>query len=186
MARDQDQDQADDAALGAAVQLDNAETLDGAVGGDALDAGYVPPDRPYGLDEDNVTAAGMREGDSLDQRLRREEPEGQPADPDRSGRITIADEGAGLETANALEGEDMGIDGGAASAEEAAMHSYAVDALRETEPSVAGALADPELDENLLEDPDDSLAARIDAARDAGGAAASASGRDDVGPGTGL
>lgn len=185
MARDHE-DQADDAELGAAVQLDNAETLDGAVGGDALDAGYVPPDRPYGLDEDNVTASGMREGDSLDERLRRDEPEDEHVDADRAGRITIAGEGAGMETANAMEGEDVGIDGGAASAEEAAMHEYAVDALRETEPSVADELADPELDAQLGEDRDTSRAARIDAARDAGGAAAAASGRDDVGPGSGL
>ncbi len=64
------------------MQLDNAETLDGPPGaGDALDAGYVPPDRPYGLDEDGVTAEGMREGDSLDTRLRREQSEDVAAAP---------------------------------------------------------------------------------------------------------
>ncbi len=186
MARDYEE-QADDVELGAAVQLDNAETLEGAVDGDALDAGYIPPDRPFGLEEDNVTTAGMLEGDSLDERLRRENPEQeQEVDPDRAGRLTIVGEGAGLETANALEGEDVGIDGAAASAEEAAMHEYPVDALRETEPSMAGMLTDPELDAQLGEDPDTSRAARIDAARDADGAAAAASGLDDVGSGSGL
>ncbi|MGQ0573380.1 MAG: hypothetical protein ACT4RN_04145 [Pseudonocardia sp.] len=61
--------------LGASVQLENSDTLDGPAGGDGLDAGYEPPDRPYALDEDGVTAAGMREGESHDDRLRRERPD---------------------------------------------------------------------------------------------------------------
>jgi Family of unknown function (DUF5709) len=108
--------------LGASVQLDSSQHLGAPAGRDGLDAGYVTADRPYGLDEDGVTGAGMREGESLEERLRRELPEDEDTDPDRAGRITIADEGAALETRDALEGVDVGIDGGAASAEEAAMH----------------------------------------------------------------
>jgi len=111
--------------LGASVQLENAETLAGPAGdGDGLDAGYVPPDRPYGLDGHGVTGAEMREGDSHDERLRRELPDG-PAhegDPDRAGRLSIAGQGAALQTRDAMDGVDSGIDGGAASAEEAAVH----------------------------------------------------------------
>lgn len=110
--------------LGASVQLENSETLAGPAGdGDGLDAGYIPPDRPYALDGDDVTGAGMRGGDTLDERLAREQPD-EPAggDPDRAGRLTIAGEGSALETRDALAGEDVGIDGGAASTEEAAVH----------------------------------------------------------------
>lgn len=193
--------------LGAVVQLDSADTLDGPAGGaDVLDAGYVPADRPYGLDEDGVTGAGMRDGDSLDQRLRREEPEEQlPVDDDRSGRL-VAD-GAGSGSAVDGQATDVGIDGGAASAEEAAVHDVGDgEQPVETEPALAVA-ADPEADAEV-----DAAggAAFADAARDAGqdptagggafreaadridasagtdGAAAAASGRDDVGPGSGL
>ena len=60
--------------LGASVQLENDEYLGGPPGDrDALDAGYVPPDRPYALDEEGVTAREMREGETLDERLRREQ-----------------------------------------------------------------------------------------------------------------
>ncbi len=100
MAQSEHLDQPDDAAdLGSAVQLDSADTLDGPAGGaDALDAGYVPPDRPVALDDDGVTGAGMRDGDSLDERLARERPEETAGDPDRSGRLTVAGGGAALET----------------------------------------------------------------------------------------
>lgn len=248
----EDQPEAPD--LGASVQLESEQHLAAPAGDrDGLDAGYVPPDRPYALDEDGVTARGMQEGDSLDERLHRERGEETP-DPDRSGRVTMAGEGAALETPDALDGVDVGIDGGAASAEEAAVHE--VDgrspvggggAPVEVEPSMADAagLRDPEVEESLDEDPladraraaaaadaraDDDLrepgpppvaegsepratapdgngggldgrepdpalprdpadrdpADRIDSAREAGGAAAPASGREDVGPGSGL
>ena len=156
--------------LGASVQLESAESLEDLNDADALDAGYVPPDRPYALDDNGVTGAGMRDGDTLDERLRREQGD-EPVDGDRAGRIIIADEGAALETPDALDGVDVGIDGGAASAEEAAVHE--VDDLAvggavpvETEPSLAGAeLADPELDASLAADPDADLA-RDQAERD--------------------
>jgi hypothetical protein len=141
--------------LGASVQLESEEHLAAPPDRDALDAGYSPPDRPYGVEEDGVTARGMREGDTLDERLRRERGD-EPLDADRAGRITLAGEGAALETPDAVDGVDVGIDGGAAGAEEAAVHI------------VDDAVAD--------------RAAAIDDAPDSGGAAAGASGRQDAGP----
>jgi hypothetical protein len=187
--------------LGASVQLENDEQLVGPPGGDPLDAGYVPADRPYAVEEDGVTGRGMREGDSFEQRLAREQPEEQPVDADRAGRLSGADQGAALENSDDISAVDVGIDGGAASAEEAAVHET-TDPLRpvEVEPSLADLpeLDDPELDRSLADDPladraereaardgwgdGADLAARIDAAPDAAGSAAPASGRDDVGP----
>lgn len=149
--------------IAAVVQEDTAETLIGPPGADPLDAGYIPPDRPYGLDDPTVTAAEQRDGESLDDRLRREQPEQTFEDTDRAGRIAIVDAGPGEETPDAIEGIDEGIDGGAASAEEAAVH-------------VVNARIEPVDDERPMDDPEvtaslaeDSLAAQAiaDAARDA-------------------
>jgi Family of unknown function (DUF5709) len=146
---DDDQSSAPD--LGAAVQLDNAETLDGPAGGaDALDAGYVPPDRPYALDDEPH--------ETLDERLAAETPEAAPdVDESRSGRLTGTD----------TEATTVGIDGGAASAEEAAVHDVAAYTRVDGEPSVADdpSLVDPEVEEALADA--DSGPARRDAARDA-------------------
>lgn len=142
--------------LGASVQLESDEHLAAPPGDhDALDAGYVPADRPYALDEEHVTARSLREGDTLDERLARERGEEQQ-DPDRAGRIVLAGEGAALERPDAMDGVDVGINGGAASAEEAAVHIVPdPGALVEVEPSLDGApaLDDPELDEALGDDP---------------------------------
>jgi Family of unknown function (DUF5709) len=154
--------------LGASVQLESEQHLAAPAGDrDGLDAGYSPPDRPYLADSDEVTARGMREGVPLDERLSQERGD-DPVDVDRSGRIVIAGEGAALETPDAMEGVDVGIDGGAASAEEAAVHTIdGPDAPLETEPSVAGSptLDDPELDSALGDDPEAGRAA-AQAARD--------------------
>jgi hypothetical protein len=175
--------------LGASVQLESEEHLAAPAGDrDGLDAGYVPADRPYALDEDGVTARGMREGDSLDDRLARERGD-ESTDPDRAGRLVADAGGAALETPDDMDAVDVGIDGGAASAEEAAVHvSEDPAATAETEPSMAGspALDDSELDA-VAADPlagaaAADAAADIDAAREAGGSAAPASGRQDAGP----
>jgi hypothetical protein len=188
--------------LGASVQLETAQDLVGPPsGGQPLDAGYVPPDRPYALEEHGVTGQEMADGESMDDRLAREVPDDQPADPERAGRITVADQGAALETPDDMTGVDVGIDGGAASAEEAAVHlSDDPAAPVEVEPSVADApeLADPEVEAAVAGDPlaaraerdaagdaltsGDDLAAGIDGRTDAAGSASSASGREDVGP----
>lgn len=109
--------------LGAAVQLETAESLVGpADGNDAVDAGYSPPDRPYALDDDEVTVAGQAAGETLDERLAREVPEQVPVDVDRAGRLADAEQLGVMERTDSVEGQDVGIDGGAATAEEAAVH----------------------------------------------------------------
>ncbi|MDQ3887392.1 MAG: DUF5709 domain-containing protein [Actinomycetota bacterium] len=131
--------------LGASVQLESAESLVGPPNEEALDAGYIPPDRPYVLDDDEVTPAAMREGESLDQRLHRERPDTGAEEPtqdagdqpeagtalagdERSGRLAPAADtaigGTGTdERIGATDAVDVGVSGGAASAEEAAIHT---------------------------------------------------------------
>ncbi len=122
-----------DGADGVQEQLDAAETLDDRALGDSLDEGYSPPDRDPHI---NVpTPAEEAEGLSLDERLAEEEPD-VGADPDsslfdengtevgdaRAGRLVDPDLGAYTDTEKDLVGSDVGIDGAAASAEEAAVH----------------------------------------------------------------
>ncbi|WP_194892751.1 DUF5709 domain-containing protein [Catenulispora pinisilvae] len=113
-------------------QLDGSDTL--VSGPDDLDTGYSPPERPMAL----------RDPETMDERLAEETPDddGPPADWDgigdhagadgelmgdqvggrRSGRLVAPDEGAHSGGNSDLSAQDVGIDGGAASAEEAAMH----------------------------------------------------------------
>ena len=115
--------------LGATVQLETAESLVGpADGNDAVDAGYSPPDRPYALDDDELTVAGQAAGETLDERLAREVPEEVPVDVDRAGRLADPEQLGVMARTDAMEGRDVGIDGGAASAEEAAVHVVDPDA----------------------------------------------------------
>jgi hypothetical protein len=123
--------QPEDTDLGDAIQLDTAETLIGDPNSDPLDAGYIPPDRPFAVDRWGTTAEEMREGEPLDMRLAAEEPEDFPVDPfgrridaDRAGRLVEDDEGAHEDRTAEMAATDVGIDGGAASAEEAAVHVY--------------------------------------------------------------
>jgi hypothetical protein len=165
MAQRDYEEQPEAADIADAIQDDTGETLVGPPGADALDAGYIPPDRPYGLDDNDVTPAGQLEGESLGERLRREQPEQTFTDPDRSGRISIADQGAALETPDAMDGVDDGIDGGAASAEEAAVHyvDTSIEPVVEERP-----IDDPDVAASVAQDP---LADRAfaDAARDGAG-----------------
>jgi hypothetical protein len=115
--------------------LDASDTLDGDVGDDPLDTGIAPPDRWSAGEGFGTTLAEERAGESLDQLLAQEEPDTDPyADNDlsldgpladsepRSGRLVADDEGAHSDTEPDLVAHDVGIDGGAASAEEAAVH----------------------------------------------------------------
>lgn len=139
--------------MAAALQLDTDEALTGPSDSDPLDSGYVPPDRPYGLDDNAVTPAGERAGESLDERLRRENPDTEPGgDPRRSGRL--ADDGA----------REVGVDGGAASAEEAAVHDADVAVTPVLDESPA---EDPEVSASLDADGGDRDRAAADAERDA-------------------
>ena len=131
-------------------QLSTADTLVDRGLDDALDEGYSPPENYRGVTAFGVTGAEAMLGESLDQRLIQEVPEEPlpstgpwapsivdyeaiPAEADeffdpaevgegRAGRLVALDGGIGPDYDADLLGEDVGIDGGAASAEEAAMH----------------------------------------------------------------
>lgn len=121
MPEEREHSQASD--LGEAIQLDPAETLDSDPNDDPLDSGYIPPDRPVAAQHTGTTAAEQRAGESLDERLAEEVPDDAPeGDPDRSGRLVADGPGTGGGSEQDLVAEDVGIDGGAASAEEAAVH----------------------------------------------------------------
>jgi hypothetical protein len=129
--------------------LDVEDTLVDDGVDDPLDRGWSPPERPWAVERDDVTAAERRHGETLDQRLAEELPELVMSDGDgigdcdgsdgellddevgatRSGRLVAPDEGAHEDEESALVATDVGIDGAAASAEEAAMHIVDGDAL---------------------------------------------------------
>jgi hypothetical protein len=117
--------------------LDASDTLDGDPGDDPLDAGILPADRWSAGEGFGTTLAEERAGESLDQLLAEEEPDPDPyaeaAEPEddpltgddlepRAGRLVAEDEGSHPDTEADLVARDVGIDGGAASAEEAAVH----------------------------------------------------------------
>lgn len=113
------------------------DTLDDRGVEDVLDEGIVPnqkwsPGQGFGN-----TAAEQREGETLDQRIAQEEPDVDPyaeveesLDDDqvgtvRAGRLVAPDEGAHEDIEKDAVAFDVGISGGAATAEEAAMHIIA-------------------------------------------------------------
>jgi hypothetical protein len=131
--------------------LDAGDTLDGEPGNDPLDRGVATPDRWTAGMRFGTTAEEQREGASLDRLLAEEEPDTTPDEEDeddpwaasgdddaadedidglllddgpdpRAGRLVAEDEGAHADTEEDLVASDVGIDGGAASAEEAAVH----------------------------------------------------------------
>jgi hypothetical protein len=124
-------------------QLQPDDTLDERGVDDVLDEGMSPPERPSREVAHGLTAAEDAAGETLDDRLAQEEPDpaaaidhsataqevgldrGDGTDPsdgfeigdERTGRLVADDDGAD-DLAN-----DAGIDGAAASAEEAAVHT---------------------------------------------------------------
>ena len=110
--------------------LDAQDTLESDdLSADPLDTGISPRERRPASEGFGVTRAEAREGESLDQRLAEEEPDIPAVAPDsepepRTGRLLAEDEGAhpvGQEEPRQF-ADDVGRDGGAASAEEAAVH----------------------------------------------------------------
>src|SRR5215831_3716651 len=129
---------------------DASDTLDGDPGDDPLDRGVVTPERWSAGMRFGTTAAEQAAGESLDQQLAEEEPDitgededEEPRDitddedagdedvdglllddgPDpRAGRLVAEDEGAHPDAEADLVARDVGIDGAAATAEEAAVH----------------------------------------------------------------
>ncbi|MFE3518450.1 DUF5709 domain-containing protein [Streptomyces sp. NPDC059166] len=121
--------------------LDPENVIDEPGLDDILDTGYSPPEKPLGVSKYGTTGEEQREGESLDRRLAQEVPEtgalaaddpgDEPEDNgpeendaggERAGRVAVADEDPANRRNNRVLGHDVGIDGGAASAEEAAVH----------------------------------------------------------------
>ncbi len=125
-----------------AAPLDMQDAVGERTYDDTLDEGYSPPEKPLGVTKHGTTAAEQHDGETLDQRLAQEQPDesgpdgdgvgdlqggdGEPLDPEagteRAGRLVAPDEGAHPDTTKETVADDVGIDGGAAGAEEAAMH----------------------------------------------------------------
>jgi hypothetical protein len=120
-------------------QLQPGDLLDEDDVSDVLDRGYSPAERWSAGQGYGNTPLEEASGESFDQRLRQEELEEDPyaepsdeeqdeADPDpetgnlRAGRLVDPDEGFGEDVEKDMVGDDVGIDGAGASAEEAAMH----------------------------------------------------------------
>lgn len=129
-------------------QLQPEDTLDERGVDDVLDEGMSPPERPSPAVARGITSAEDAAGETLDERIAQEEPdpaaqvdhtaeaqEAELTDPDgtdesadpsdgfevgdqRTGRLVEPEEGATDDVA-----VDAGIDAGAASAEEAAVHT---------------------------------------------------------------
>jgi len=131
--------------------LDSEDTLEYDGVDDPLDRGWSPPERPWAVEHTGVTAEERRRGETLDQRLSEELPDRAVPDGDgigdctgtdgelldqevgsaRSGRLVAPDEGVHEDEESALVASDVGIDGAAASAEEAAVHVVDDEGLRD-------------------------------------------------------
>ena len=101
-----------------------------------LDEGYSPPEKWSVAEGYGNTPLEEELGETLDMRLAQEEPEPDPYElaanetedvggevgTERAGRLVDENAGIGPDTESDMIGEDVGIDGAAASAEEAAVH----------------------------------------------------------------
>ena len=124
-------------------QLQPEDTLIDRGVDDALDEGYSPPDRPYGrgafgpsesidqllAEEEQDPASRINIPLDEDDEQRSDEAERESEFPQRgevgrarAGRLVAPDRGFGEDAEAELVAEDVGISGGAASAEEAAVH----------------------------------------------------------------
>lgn len=115
-------------------QLDQLQRDDSLIDrgvADVLDEGYIAPDHWSPAQGYGSTPAEMRQGETIEMRMKQEVPELAPDDAnwnphaedrqvgsERAGRLMHV-QGVGHEDTL---GVDVGISGGAASAEEAAMH----------------------------------------------------------------
>jgi hypothetical protein len=130
----------------ASLRLEPEDVLEDESTEEVLGEGYAPQDRPWAVDDWGTTGLEEDQGESLDGRLAREVPErtgeedegddvgdlpggeGELRDDEvgdrRAGRLSLVDAGteSGEDPEPDLEAFDEGIDSGAASAEEAAVH----------------------------------------------------------------
>ena len=143
-----DRDEYGDYSVDESDQLEPGDTLDDNDVKDVLDRGYSPPERYSAGQRWGNTAWEAEHREPLSLRLSEEEPDVDPyADDDprddgedsyddgqdegecprevggrRAGRLVDPDEGLSEDREKDLYGSDVGIDGAAASAEEAAVH----------------------------------------------------------------
>lgn len=116
-------------------QLQPDDTLIDRGVDDVLDEGYSPAEKWSGGEGFGTTADEALQGENLDQRIAQEEPDVDPYAVDegehlddgevgteRAGRLVDPDQGLGEDLEKDLVGDDVGIDGAGASAEEAAVH----------------------------------------------------------------
>ena len=124
-------------------QLQPQDTLIDRGIDDALDEGYSPPERPYGrgafgppesmdqllAEEEQDPASRMNIPLDKDEQQRSDEAERETEFPQRgevgrvrAGRLVAPNRGFGEDAEAELVADDVGISGGAASAEEAAVH----------------------------------------------------------------
>jgi hypothetical protein len=103
---------------------------------DVLDEGYSAPEKWSAAEGYGNTPLEEERGETLEQRLRQEQPEEDPYQaagqrPEhvggevgavRAGRLVAEDEGIAPDEEKDLVADDVGIDGAGASAEEAAVH----------------------------------------------------------------
>ncbi|MFE9462672.1 DUF5709 domain-containing protein [Streptomyces virginiae] len=140
-----------------AAPLDLQNAVDERTYDDMLDEGHSPPEKPLGVTKYGTTAEEQNAGETRDERLAQEVPDVASPDgdglgdlpggqgelidtevgTDRAGRLMAPDEGVRSDTTKELIARDEGIDGGAASAEEAAMH------IVEGDPPAEGEEPDP-------------------------------------------
>lgn len=106
-------------------QLTQEDTLLDRGVDDLLDEGYSPPDR-WKEPKDNETLDELLAEEEPDPAMQFDDPDEQAGNDevgaDRAGRLVAPDEGVGVDTEKDLIGREVGIDGAAASAEEAAVH----------------------------------------------------------------
>jgi hypothetical protein len=115
-------------------QLQSSDTLDERGVSDLLDEGYSPPEKWSAGEGFGTTAAEALQGETFEQRLGQEVPDidpyamlseyvdGPEVGGNRAGRLVAPDEGSHFDLEEELIAADVGIDAGAASAEEAAIH----------------------------------------------------------------
>ena len=119
-----DEDQPQDTGDSTAPERDVAEPLE---------EGYSPPENWSAGQGWGNTPWEEQQGETLDQRVAQEQPDQQPENDSetydsgesgsgRAGRIVEPDEGVREDTDAQMIADDVGIDGAAASAEEAAVH----------------------------------------------------------------
>lgn len=106
-------------------QLTQEDTLIDRGVDDPLDEGYSAPDK-WKEPRDNETMDELLSEEEPDPAVRQDDPDEQAGADEvgdgRAGRLVAPDDGVGEDDEADLVGREVGIDGGAASAEEAAVH----------------------------------------------------------------